>query len=378
MYEMIIKNAKVFDGEQFSEELKDIVIHDGKIKEVAKAGSSLVEYPAIDIKGACASIGFIDMHAHVNPLIEMGVYPESAMFPYGVTSAADAGSLGTETFCLGLERLAGCRADVRCFMNIAGTGLTSLRASYPEIIDSKLVNASKMKYLFEKYPDILCGIKIRYGEETVRGQGAEPLKYTCELARSLGVPVMVHTTHAAIPMDDLCDCLQAGDIVSHPYHSQGRTILDAEGNVLEGVLEAKNRGVLFDIGDAGYHFSFEIFREAFPQGLTPDTISTDCTNRNVFADGMVCLPYVMSKFLHLGMSLEEVLRCVTVYPGRILKLPEIIQAGQKADIAVFHIKKGDFALRGDQAGDWIHAERLINPLLTVKEGRIVWRSLELI
>ena len=378
MYEMIIKNAKVFDGEQFTESLMDILIHEGKIKEVVKAGSCSYEYPAIDVKGACASIGFIDMHAHVNPLIEMGVYPESAMFPYGVTSAADAGSLGTETFCLGLERLSGCRVNVKCFMNIAGTGLTSLRASYAEIIDSKTVNVSKMKYLFEKYSDILCGIKIRYGETTVRGQGAEPLKYTCELARSLGVPVMVHTTHSELPMDELCSYLQRGDIVSHPYHRQGRTILDSEGKVLEGVLEAKRRGVLFDIGDAGYHFSFEIFQKAYSQGLTPDTISTDCTDRNVFCDGLLCLPYVMSKFLHFGMPLEEVLKCVTVYPGRILKLPEKVQVGENADIAVFKVKNGNFALRGDRPGDWIDAERIIYPLLTVKEGRVVWRSLDLI
>ncbi|MBQ8510226.1 MAG: hypothetical protein IJ493_10010 [Clostridia bacterium] len=378
MIHLFIKNCRVFDGSTFMDGLQDIAVCGDAVTSITPAGTFTPSEPIhtiIDARGAMASAGFIDMHAHVYPLWESGVYSESTFFPYCVTSAADAGSAGSETIRSGLEGLASCRADIRCFVNIAPAGLATLRC-HPEYIDPAYINADKLHRLFAQYGDRLAGLKVRLGSEVAREHGVEPLKAAAKLAREIGTRLMVHTTNPPVPMDEICSYLAPGDIFSHAFHDHGRNILDENGQILPGVCEAKERGVIFDIGDAGWHFSFDVLRAALAQGIAPDTISTDITDNNMLRSGMFCLPMVMTKALTLGMALEDVLRAVTVTPGRALGLPQRLENAGTADIALFTLREHSLTLK-DGNNNLIEAGRYICPLMTVKRGAIVWRDMSI-
>lgn len=375
MYALTIKNARIYNGEKISGNLSDIVVEGGVISDIVRSENRRCGGIGIDAGGAVASIGLIDLHAHIYPLAELGVHAESAMFPYGVTSAADAGSAGSETFISGYEGLRSCRAGIKCFLNIAAAGLASLR-SHPENVGPETVLIEKIKWLFKQYHDVLLGIKIRYSLGIVKEGDTGPLQAAAALARELGVPLMVHATNPAVPMDVLCSFLEKGDILSHAFHNHGRTILDGRGDVTEGVRAAKERGVIFDVGDAGYHFSADIYRKAAARGILPDIISGDFTDKGIFKDGAFCLPYVMTKFLHLGMSPAEVLKRVTVNPAAVAGFPARLAVGENADITLLEVREKSFDLVFD--GERLPASRMFAPLLTVKSGAVVWRSLDFV
>ena len=373
MTDCFIKNCRIFDGSTISDTCSDIAVTDGIVRRIAPAGSFTPEEPVtavFDAKGAIASVGFIDMHAHVYPLWEGGVYPEAAFFPSGITSAADAGSAGCETLASGIEALASCRADIRFFINFSAAGLATLR-SFPEYIDPAHVSPAKFRRLLDRFGDRIAGIKIRMGKETVRGLGAAPLIKAAALARELGLPLMVHTTNPAIPMDEICSHLAPGDYLSHAFHGHGMTILGEDGHVLPGVCEAKARGVLFDIGDANWHLSLDVLRAAMADGIFPDTISTDMTTNNQFRKNRVSLPRTMSKVMAAGMPCEAVLRAVTATPGERLGLPAALREGEQADITLSTLRPLGLTLT-DGNGVGIVPEKFFVPLLTMKRGQTVW------
>jgi dihydroorotase len=369
----MIQNCRIFDGNTISDALSDITVIDGIVRRITPAGSLAPEVPEkaiFDAKSAIASVGFIDTHAHVYPLWEGGVYPEVSFFPSGITSAADAGSAGCETLASGMEALVSCRADIRVFINFSAAGLATL-SSFPEYIDPAHAYPEKFRRLVNRFGDKITGIKIRMGKETVRGLGAAPLIKAAEIAHSLGRPLMVHTTNPAIPMDEICSHLAPGDYLSHAFHGHGMTILGEDGHVLPGVREAKERGVLFDVGDANWHMSLDVLRAAMADGIFPDTISTDMTQNNQFQRNRVSLPRTMSKIMAAGMPCEDVLRAVTKTPGERLGLPAILCEGVQADITLFDLKPLAQTLT-DGNGASITAETSFVPLFTMKRGEPVW------
>ena len=373
MTDCLIQNCRIFDGSTISDAFSDIAVADGIVRRIAPAGSFSPEEPVnavFDAKGAIASVGFIDMHTHVYPLWEGGVYPEVSFFPSGITSAVDAGSAGCETLASGIEALASCRADIRFFINFSAAGLATLRA-FPEYIDPAHANPARFGRLIDRFGDKIAGVKIRMGKETVRGLGAAPLIKAAEIAHSLGLPLMVHTTNPAIPMDEICSHLAPGDYLSHAFHGHGMTILGDDGHVLPGVREAKARGVLFDVGDANWHMSLDVLRAAMADGIFPDTISTDMTQNNQFRKNRVSLPRTMSKIMAAGMPCEQVLRAVTLTPGSRLGLPAALHEGETADITLFALRPLQETLT-DGNGAAITAESSFVPLLTMKRGQIVW------
>lgn len=373
MTDCLIENCRIFDGRTISDAWYDIAVSDGIVGSITPAGTAVPEggiTGRFDAAGAIASIGFIDMHAHVYPLWEGGVRPETAFFPNGITSAADAGSAGSETLAHGIEALVSCRADLRYFINFSAAGLATLQV-FPEYIVPTEVSADRIRRLFDRFGDRIAGIKIRTGRETVRGQGAAPLEKAAAIARELHTRLMVHAADPSIPMDEVCARLAPGDILSHAFHGHGMTILDDDGQILPGVAEAKRRGVIFDAGDANWHLSLDVLRAAMAQGILPDTISTDNTKNNQFRTNRVSLPRTMSKILAAGMPLEAVLRAVTAAPGELLGLPSALKEGCTADITLFTVEAAHMTLT-DGNKNSITAERFIRPLLTMKRGEVVW------
>ncbi len=381
MYYLILKNCRIFDGEDYLPRLCDIGIKDGIIDKISEEISGDAAN-ILDMEGLLVTPGLIDGHAHIAPLSDLGVPAGTAFLSQGITSALDAGSAGTANFEALRPYMANAGIDVKYLINVASTGVSGLR-EHPESVDPRHFAPQKIKRLAEKYPDEILGLKIRMGRETALDMGVEPLAKTCELASSLSLFTMVHTTNANVSAGALADCLGDGDVYTHVYQGRANTIfgdgekyIEEEHNeILPSIIKARERGVLFDLGDACVHCALSVAKKAIEKGFLPDFISSDLTEAAMFRTTAFSLIYVISKMVSLGMSERDVFRRATSSPadkygfsgGRI-------KEGAVADIAAFHRRNINYPVI-DSVGGKITAGTLYVPQLTVKNGIVVYRDI---
>lgn len=377
MYDLLLKNGRVIDPYNNLDKIADIGILNGRIEKVQEDIDDKALH-VIDLSGCLVTPGLIDFHTHIYPLAEIGVLGEATYFPSGVTTAVDAGSSGAGTFEGHRGALNSTKLTVKCFLNISSGGLAT--GSYLENLNPKQFNREKIKKLFKKYGHELIGLKVRQGAEIVGDLGLEPLKETIKLAEELGVRVMVHCSNPPTTMAALVDLLRAGDVLSHAYQSKASTITDEEGMIIPAVRKARDRGVIFDVAHANVHFSHKIAGKAFEQGLLPDTISTDLTIRSLYKrPAVMTMLHVMSKFLAMGLTLEQVIRATTQRPAELLSVERelgSLSEGTTADIAVLKLLNSETAF-GDCDGDIIYGSQQFRAMLTVKEGDLVFRDVEI-
>lgn len=374
MVDLIIRNGTVVDPANKRDEKADVAIDNGKIVDVAKDGRFR---QTIDASGCFVCPGLIDYHMHLSPLAEIGVGGELACFPSGVTSAVDCGSSGAATYEGYRPALFSSRLTSRAFLHVCSAGLAT--GQYHENPDPRHWDRKKIRRLFGEYPNELIGLKVRLGKEIVGSLGLSPLEEAIKLGDELGVPVMVHCSNPPSKMSDLLSLLRRGDTITHAFQDQGDSILDDRGRISDTANRARNRGVIFDVANANIHFSFAVARQALLEGFLPDTISTDLTTRSLYKRPAVFnLAFVLSKYLNLGMSLDQVIACGTSNPARILNCSGTLgqlKPGADADIAVFRLmeKETDF---GDRKGEIVKGRILLKPMLTVKQGELVYRDME--
>jgi len=374
LVDLIIRNGTVVDPANKRDEKADVVIDNGKIVDVAKDGRFR---QTIDASGCFVCPGLIDYHMHLSPLAEIGVGGELACFPSGVTSAVDCGSSGAATYEGYRPALFSSRLTSRAFLHVCSAGLAT--GQYHENPDPRHWDRKKIRRLFGEYPNELIGLKVRLGKEIVGSLGLSPLEEAIKLGDELGVPVMVHCSNPPSKMSDLLSLLRRGDTITHAFQDQGDSILDDRGRISDAANRARNRGVIFDVANANIHFSFAVARQALLEGFLPDTISTDLTTRSLYKRPAVFnLAFVLSKYLNLGMSLDQVIACGTSNPARILNCSNTLgqlKPGADADIAVFRLmeKETDF---GDRKGEIVKGRILLKPMLTVKQGELVYRDME--
>jgi dihydroorotase len=210
--------------------------------------------------------------------------------------------------------------------------------------------------------------------EVVAAHGLEPLRRGLQAAEAAGLPVIVHVNNPPVEYGEVLALLRPGDIVSHFFHGRGSGILDREGRIKAAVLEARRRGVIFDVAHGRNHVNFPVVEKAFAQGFFPDTISSDLTrpgHLSVVRD----LPTTLAKFLSLGMPLPAVVGAATAAPARAIgRSGELgtLKVGAAGDAAVFSVEEGRFPYR-DADGNEIEGRFRWVPLLTVRAGRVWWR-----
>lgn len=371
MLDLLIKGGRVFDPANQTDAIKCIGVKDGLI--VSANDDDDAEH-VVDASGCIVAPGFIDVHTHLWPLTDMGVQAESSCFPSGVTGAIDAGSCGCATYENYRPALLGMRVDAKVLLNVCSAGLTAFRTKV-EYLDPALFKKQEMKRLARRYPDEIIGLKIRMGKETALDMGLSPLRAAKEIAEETGLPLVVHSTNPAVSMKELISCLGRGDVLAHAYHGHGNTLMQDGG--FEALEEARKRGVFVDVGDAAWHINFEIMREALRRGLGPDTISTDLTDKGIYKKGRTFnLLHCMSRWLNIGMPLEDVIRCVTANAARELKVGADagnLICGTAADIAIVRVENTDIEFK-DGNGVTLRADRMIRAMATIKNGRIVYRD----
>ena len=217
-------------------------------------------------------------------------------------------------------------------------------------------------------------MKLRFGPGLVWDYSAEPVKLARRTADMAGnVPMMMHITDSPIPLPDLIAHMKPGDIVTHCYHGRNHGIMGQEKQfVLKEVVEAQRAGIIFDCAHGRNHFNFRMIEKALDQGFLPDTISTDLTMTTATQGPVWDLPTTMTKLLHFGMPLEDIVRRATANPARIMGYEGTVgtlKPGANADVSVFELRDGHFDLL-DADGNTVTAKRRLIAQTTVKDGRV--------
>lgn len=345
-YELLLKNGHVIDPRNNLNEKRDVAISKGLIAAVEKNIDPSKAAKVVDLTGLYVTPGLVDIHVHVYAGTgmpgaytgDLSVFPDGHSFRSCVTTMVDAGSSGWHNFDDFKQRvIQRAKTRVFAFVNIVGQGM----GGGPVEQNTKDMDAAKTAEVVEKNRDVVVGIKTAHY--------AKPdwiaVDRAVEAGRLANVPVMVDfgTILPERPHSELIlKKLRPGDIYTHVFRPFD-PVLTPDGKVNSYLFEGQKRGVIFDVGHGGGSFVFRYAVPAMKQGFSPDSISTDLHVGSMNA-GMKDIVNVMSKFLNLGMPLNEVILKSTWNPAREVRREKFghLTVGAVADIAVFTLEKGDF------------------------------------
>jgi len=371
---IVIKNGHVIDPANHVDAIDTIYISGDRIVAAKDFTKADIEF---DAKGKYIFPGLIDFHAHVfDKSTEIGINPDIAMLCQGVTAVVDAGSAGVSNIQTFVDTIVHhSMTTVQAYLELCPAGQPTMQ--YHENFDPKYWDLKQISYYLDKYADILLGLKIRMSQPILGELGFQAFEKAVAVARQLHTHICVHTTNPAGSMEQVADVLEKGDILAHCFHGTGDSILGPDGTVKQAVLEAQKRGVIMDAANGGNHWRFSVAVPAMEQGFYPNIISTDLTVKTLFKDPVFGLPYIMSKYLSLGMELPDIVRACTATPAALLAGSErlgTLSAGAQADIAVFDLidKEVPFS---DTAREIRWGHQLLVPLLTLCKGQLVYRNM---
>lgn len=374
-YDLLLKGGHVLDAKNNINRVLDVAIANGRIARVAPNIPAAEARRAVDVSGLYVTPGLVDIHVHVYTGTGMrgaysgdqSVYPDGHTFRSGATTVVDVGSSGWRNFPDFKDRVMDrARTRVLAMLNIVGRGM----GGGPIEQDTTDMDPEATAKRAREFPQLIVGVKTAHyaGPEWVAVERA------VEAGKLANIPVMVDfgTFRPERPFQELVlKKLRPGDIYTHMY--LGAVPLLDDNNKVNGYLfEARKRGVIFDVGHGGGSFLFRQAAPAVEQGWIPDSISTDLHTGSMNA-GMKDMLNVMSKFLNLGMSLQEVVRRSTINPANEIRRPDVghLSEGAEADVAVLRLLKGNFGFV-DVNGARMSGPQKLEAELTVRGGRVVW------
>ena len=365
--DLVVRGGRVFDPSQHLNAIRDVTIAGGRIAAVEPS------LPAdgarvIDARGRFVVPGLLDIHTHYARDAE----GPSICLEDGVTAWVDAGSAGADAID---EQAAIARSSPqqgRILINIGRAGI--LREG--DTMDLALADVDVAKEAIARNRDVVAGVKARL-TEGVAADDVEVLRRTQEVASFFGLPVMIHMGQTASPMSTLLDQLKPGDIVTHMLAPPPNALVDDDGRIHAAALAARRRGIWFDVanGRTG-HLRWDTVDQIMAAGFWPDTISTDGSATSRGVPGVVDLPNVMSKFLNLGMTLEQVVACATVNASRVFPhLNDLgtLHVGARADATLLELRVGAFEFVDNYENIRIGHQRLF-PAGTIHGGDWIPRT----
>jgi len=378
-FDLVIKGGDVLDPSQGLRGRRDIGIRYGLIEALEPDIPAARALRLLDAGGKLVTPGLIDLHSHVYPYGSAMGIPADELTPLQcTTTCVSAGDAGANNFAAFRRHIAAqTRTRLYAFVHIANMGLTPFPVAELTNIDYAQVDACA-KAVAEN-ADIAIGVKVRMSENVIARNGIEPLRraiLACERAGT-GGRVMAHIggVETSELMSQILDLLRPGDILTHAYSGAPNiagafTNIVQNGRVLPAALAAKQRGVVFDVGHGGGSFDYTVAEVAIPQGCPPDTISSDI---HVFSGNSPGVPYltnVMSKFMGLGFTLEQVVAMATVNPARIInRLPKLgtLQVGAPGDVAIMELVEGPVSFL-DTRNNRREGRAQLKPVQTVTAG----------
>lgn len=377
MLDILIDQVKLLDLESGKESFQQVGIEGNRIRTILPEKAIQPQArKVIHGNGAYLFPGFIDFHTHLFQHGSGFGLDADRLLTAGITTAVDMGTAGYANYPAFHQcDVADKKIRIKSFLNLSPVGQPGKGINEP--MEPAVLNLKKMEELMDRYPGEITGIKIRTSANIVGTLGLDPLKTAVEYGEKLGLPVCVHTTNPPAAASAVAEILRPGDIYCHLYHSVGHTILDSSHHVEKGILEARERGVLFDLGNGKMNFNFAVAEAAIREGLFPDFISSDSTPATFHKSELMWdLPRCMSKLFYLGMPLSEVIRSVTETPAKILGLDHRIgkvAEGYEADLTLCRMKKGEI-LFGDSSGETRKGSQWLEPEKTFIAGRVVWEK----
>lgn len=374
--DLLIRDANIVDPEKKSISKGCIAICNGAFVDYHPSE----EYEIGDeilAEGYYASPGWIDSHTHIfKDGTEPGFSADLSLIPMGITATIDGGSAGVGTWPLFKKNVVD-EGYLKVFYSLNVSSAGQITERYPENVDPRHYDVAMLRAIMEEDADHARGLKLRYGAEVVEPFGNHVLDKTIELAEELGCAITLHVTNPPCPMEEIAAKMRAGDVMCHIYQGKGSTILDGAGRVKNALFEARERGVYFDSADARINHCYRVIRPAVEQGFTPDIISTDLTKNGLFNNMCWGLPVVLSKWLNLGLSLEEVIADCTYNPAKIHHLPDgigTLKNGAAADLTIFRVADRPFHLK-NRMGEEFDGTRLIMPEVTIIDGVVRYKNL---
>lgn len=365
-YDLVIKGGHVIDPSSGISAVRDVAISSGKIAAVAAA---IEAGPAqtVNATGKYVIPGMIDIHSHAGdteggPLLNI---------EDGVTGYVDAGSRGADKIDGVIAVVKAGPQQGRILLNIARTGLMP----GGELQDISNADVPLARETIAKHSDVIVGIKARLSKNVAGNNDVEAVRRAEDAAAPSGVPVMIHIGQSVSPLSQVVALLKKGDVVTHLFAPPPQAIVDEAGRILPSVVEARQRGIWFDMGHGrGGHFRWDTTERILAAGFLPDTLSTDWTPQGRVAQ-FVDLPTVMSKLMYLGMTLEQVVACVTVNAARVFgafRDKGTLKAGAIADIALLELRAGTFDFL-DNYNEKRTAKQKLFPAGTVLAGKWIPR-----
>lgn len=370
MYDLLIKGGTVIDAALGLNDVRDVAIADGKIAAIEESIGGDARR-VVDAEGLIVTPGLIDMHMHAYwGVCCYGLEPDAINIARGVTTAMDCGSSGARTFPH-FRRTVMERSDTRLYalLNISAMGIIS--PSIGELFDMRWARVEDAGEMGRENTDLVLGIKVRLSHHTVfLDDKLDALKRAIAAAEMFDGMVMVHVGDIETPLETLTRHLRPGDVVTHAFRQWGG-VVSADRMVTDEIREAQKQGIVFDVGHGGGSCSFDTIETALAQGFHPDTISSDVSTLSV--EGPVYDQVTtMSKFLHFGIPLDDVVRLSTLAPAEKMGIADdlgSLAVGTTADVSILSVDDGDYTFM-DAERKSTSATRKINSVETVKDGKL--------
>jgi dihydroorotase len=349
MTDLILKGGRVIDPASGRDEASDIAFGEGKVIEVgrdlSRDGAEIV-----DARGLLVVPGLIDLHTHVYwGGTSLGVDAVEVARRSGTTTFVDAGSAGPGNFH-GFRRHVIEPSPLRIipFLNISFPGIFAFGAGVMvgECADLRLLDPRECVRVINANRELIAGVKVRVGRNAGGASGVAPLDIALEVAEETGRPVMAHLDNPPPSRLEVLSRLRRGDILTHCFRAFPNAPVQGDGRIREEVLEARRRGVVFDIGHGSGSFGFRTAEAMLAAGFLPDVISSDVHTLSINGPAFDQL-VTMSKFLCLGMGLADVVRAGTAASAAALGRSDIgrLATGAVGDATVLELAEGEFDYR---------------------------------
>jgi dihydroorotase len=370
--DLILRGGRVIDPSQGIDAIMDVGFAGGRVAALSPSiadGSAEVR----DVSGLIVSPGLIDLHTHVYwGGTSLGIDAEEFCRTSGVTTAVDTGSAGPGNF-MGFRRhvIEPSQVRILAYLHVSHAGIYgfSNTVMVGESEDLRLMDPVTAAQVADANRDVIVGIKVRVGRHASGDQGIAPLDIALQVAEETGLSLMAHIDEPPPSYEEVIARLRPGDVLTHAFRPFPNSPATAQGTVKPAVLAARKRGVLFDIGHGMGSFAFKTARAMLANGFPPDTISSDvhalCINGPAFDQVTT-----MSKFLCLGMSLSDVIKCSTVNAAFALKRPELgsLKPGSVGDATLLSVEEGHFDYL-DVVGEHLEGRQRIFSKGVVINGR---------
>ncbi len=367
-HDLVVAGGHVLCPATGVDAIADVAIDEGRI---AAVGEGLTGRERVEAAGLLVVPGLIDLHVHVyDGVSHYGIDADTYLLRRGTTTGVDVGSAGAQTFP-GLRRMVieQARTRIYAYLHIAVEGMISRLVG--ELEDIRWGSVEQCVRVAEANRDVIVGVKLRAGYQMVGPDPRPAVALALEAAEALRLPLMVHVIDMGMPLPELLARMRPGDVVTHCFHGNDGGLLDEDGRVWPEAFAARERGILFDVGHGSGSFTWRVARAALAQGFPPDTISSDIHTYN-HAGPVYDLPRTLSKLLHLGMPLADVIAAATSRVGTHLAhvAPAglgTLAAGAPGDLSLLERQRGSFPLADGE-------HRLSDNVTEIAGERLVARS----